>query len=477
MPLPDATRFYINGEWAAPNKARLSPIINPATEASVGDVALGNESDVDVAVAAAKTAFSEFSKTSRQQRLQWLRAINDGLVARQEDMAQAISAEMGAPITVAREAQAPSGPQHFEATIKVLESYEFNQNLGGTQLRKEPVGVCALITPWNWPINQIAIKVAPAIAAGCTMVLKPSELSPLSASLLAEIIHESGLPDGVFNLVHGDGQGVGAPLIAHKDIDMVSFTGSTRAGVAISQSAAPDIKRVSLELGGKSAAIVMPDADIAKAIPSIIKGVMYNSGQSCNARTRLLIPSSLYDAVVNIAMQTCKGLTVGTPESEDVYLGPLANKPQYVRVLKMIKIGIDEGAKLLCGGVEKPSGLVSGYYVKPTLFGNVTNDMRIAREEVFGPVVTLMKYESAQEAIEIANDSEYGLSGAVWSANHGSACDVASQLRTGMVHINGAGLDSAAPFGGYKKSGNGREWGEYGLEGFLEVKSVYGANI
>jgi len=462
MTLPDATRFYINGEWVAPNKARLSPVINPATEASVGVVALGNGSDVDIAVEAATAAFTAFSKTSKQQRLQWLRAINDGLVARQEDMAQAISAEMGAPITVAREAQAPSGPQHFEATIKVLESYEFNQTLGGTQLRKEPVGVCALITPWNWPINQIAIKVAPAIAAGC---------------MLAEIIHESGLPEGVFNLVHGDGQGVGAPLAAHKDIHMVSFTGSTRAGVAISQAAALDIKRVSLELGGKSAAIVLPDTDISKVIPAIIKGVMYNSGQSCDARTRVLLPSSLYDAAVNIAVQTCEGLTVGAPESEDVFMGPLANKSQYERVLKMINVGVDEGAQLLCGGVEKPSSLKSGYYVKPTLFGNVTNDMRIAREEVFGPVVAFMKYENTQEAIEIANDSEYGLSGAVWSANHGSACDVASQLRTGMVHINGADLDSAAPFGGYKKSGNGREWGEYGLEEFLEVKSVYGANI
>ena len=477
MSLPDATQFYINGEWVHSAVGRVSPIINPATEASVGDVVLGDASDVDRAVAAAKAAFPAFSQTSIEQRLKWLSAINDGLIARQEEMAKAISAEMGAPITVAREAQAPSGPQHFGAILKVLESYDFEQELGSTLLRKEAVGVCALITPWNWPINQIAIKIAPAIAAGCTMVLKPSELSPLSASLLAEIIHQSGLPAGVFNLVHGDGQGVGAPLIAHKDIDMVSFTGSTRAGVAISQAAAPDIKRVSLELGGKSAAIVLPDADIAKAIPSIIRGVMYNSGQSCNARTRLLLPSSLYDEAVKIAIETCEGMSVGAPEDETVFMGPLANKPQYERVLEMINIGVDEGATLLCGGVEKPDDIEAGYYVKPTLFGDVTNDMRIAREEVFGPVVVLMKYESEADAISIANDSDYGLSGSVWSSSHDAACNIASQLRTGMVHINDAGLDSAAPFGGYKKSGNGREWGEYGLEEFLEVKSVYGANI
>lgn len=459
-----------------PRSSNLGDVINPATEKPVGKIAFGNDEDVDLAVQAASAAFESYSQTTVEERLNWLVKINDVLTDRNDEIAEAITRQMGAPITMSKAYQATSGAQHFGEVIRVLKDYPFEESLGSTTLRHEPVGVCALITPWNWPINQIAIKVAPALAAGCTMVLKPSELAPYDAIILAEAIEQSGMPPGVFNLVHGDGAGVGAPLVDHPLVDMVSFTGSTRAGISISQAAARDVKRVSLELGGKSAAIVLDDADFAKVIPEIVGGVMLNSGQSCNARSRLLVPKHKYAEAKILAVKAAENLRMGSPEDPDTDIGPLANKAQYNRVIEMIEMGLEEGAELLIGGTERPHGLDFGYYIPPTIFGDVTSDMRIAREEVFGPVITIHTYDDIEEAIQIANDSEYGLSGSVWSGDHNKACHVASRLRTGMVHINGAGLDSAAPFGGYKKSGNGREWGRYGLEEFLEVKSVYGAD-
>jgi len=472
--LPDATRFYIGGEWVAPLSAGRAKVINPATEEPIADVALGDAKDADRAVAAAKAAFPSFAAATVAERLDLLKAITAKLKERSDDIADAISAEMGAPTKLARRAQAPSGLQHFGEILRVLETFDFDTPMGSTLVRREPIGVCALITPWNWPINQIACKVAPALAAGCTMVLKPSERAPLNAVIFTEILHEAGVPAGVFNLVHGDGPGVGAAFSSHKDVDMVSFTGSTRAGVSISQNAAPTIKRVALELGGKSAAIVLPDADLEKVIPGAVMGVMTNSGQSCNAPTRLLAPRALYDQVAQGAAEAAKAVTVG-PAGSDATIGPIANETQYARVISLIEKGIEEGAALLAGGPERPRGLNRGYFVQPTVFGGVTQDMTIAREEIFGPVLSVMAYDDVDEAVEIANASDYGLSGAVWGADLAEANAVATRLRTGMVHINGAPLDSAAPFGGYKMSGNGREWGRYGLEEFLELKSVYGA--
>ncbi|MEM9749555.1 MAG: aldehyde dehydrogenase family protein [Pseudomonadota bacterium] len=473
----DATKFYIGGAWVEPHSGRRADIVNPATEATVGQVALGDASDVERAVAAAKAAFPIFATWTVDQRRALLTAINAGLEARMQDIADAISAEMGAPAGLSINAQAPSGVQHFGEILKVLDGFAFEEALGSTMVRKEPIGVAALITPWNWPMNQIACKVAPAIAAGCTMVLKPSELAPLDAVILTEIIDaaakETGAPAGFFNLIHGDGEGVGAPLTSHRDVDMVSFTGSTRAGVAITKSAAADVKRVALELGGKSANILLDDADLSVAVPGSVRSVMSNSGQSCNAPTRLFAPAALYDQVAELAIAAAQKVRVGPPES-DAHMGPIANKPQYERVVALIAKGVDEGAELLVGGAERPGGLETGYYVKPTIFGRVTPDMTIAREEIFGPVLSIFLYDDLEEAIEQANASEYGLSGAVWGGDLDRARQVAARLRTGMVHINGAPLDSAAPFGGYKKSGNGREWGRFGLEEFLELKSVYG---
>ena len=474
--LPDATHFFIDGKWVKPRSSKQGDVINPATEKPIGKVTLANDEDVNLAVQAASSAFPAYSQTSVKERLNWLIKINEILIERNDEIADAITQQMGAPVTMSRAYQATSGSQHFGEVIRFLKDYPFEEVIGSTKLRHEPVGVCALITPWNWPINQIAIKVAPALAAGCTMVLKPSELAPYDAIILAEAIELAGLPPGVFNLIHGNGVSVGAPLVDHKLIDMVSFTGSTQAGVSISKAAAIDVKRVSLELGGKSAAIVLDDADFNEAIPSIVGGVMLNSGQSCNARSRLLVPKNKYTETKNLAVKFAQSLRVGSPNDADTQVGPLANQAQYERVIAMINTGIDEGADLLTGGTEKPDGLKVGFYITPTIFGNVTPNMRIAREEIFGPVMTIHTYNSLDEAVHLANDSEYGLSGSVWSEDHDKACAIASKLRTGMVHINGAGLDTAAPFGGYKKSGNGREWGRYGLEEFLEVKSVYGAN-
>lgn len=466
-------QFYIGGKWVDPAGTGSVDIIDPSTRTVVGQLAMGDAHDANAAVAAAKGAFGTWSRSSREERLSLLKAINAALIARNDEMAAAISREMGAPMGLARAAQAPSGPQHFGEIIRVLDEFAFETPLESTLLRHEPVGVCVLITPWNWPLNQIATKVAPALAAGCTMVLKPSEVAPLSAALLADIVHEAGVPPGVFNLVQGSGQDIGAVLTSHPDVDMVSFTGSTRAGISISNNAAATIKRVSLELGGKSACIVLPDADFAAAIPAAVRGCMLNSGQSCNAPTRLLVPQDRLADVIKLASDAAAALTVGMPDT-DAFMGPIANSPQYNRVVAMINQAIDEGADLIAGGAQPPEGLEQGLFILPTVFAGVAPNMTIAQEEVFGPVLSIMTYDDIDDAIRIANDSPYGLSGYVWGGDYAQCRAVAGQLRTGMVHLNGAALDSKAPFGGYKMSGNGREWGVYGLQEFLEVKSVYG---
>ena len=472
----DIRKFYINGEWVEPNGKETLEVINPATEQACGTIALGNQSDVDAAVAAAKAAFPSFSQTSREERLELLEKILAGLAARKDDFAKAITEEMGAPAWLSKMAQSAMGAAHFNETVNLLKEFEFEGNRGSTRLRKEPIGVCALITPWNWPLNQIACKVAPAIAAGCTMVLKPSEIAPFDAAIFTEVLHEAGVPAGVFNMVNGDGPGVGAPLSSHTDVDMVSFTGSTRAGRLISKAAADDIKRVSLELGGKSANIILPNADIAAAVSKGVQSMMMNSGQSCNAPSRMLVPAEKHAEAVAVAKQTAEALSVNDPYAEGVYLGPVSSDVQYNKIQAMIQQGIDEGADLVVGGTGKPEGLDQGYYVKPTIFANANNQMTIAREEIFGPVLTMIPYETQEQAIEIANDTPYGLSGYVYGENIEEAGLVANQLRTGNVHLNGAGADTKGPFGGYKQSGNGREWGEFGLEEFLEVKAVFGAN-
>jgi len=471
--MADTAHFYIGGSWVSPSGDARAAIVNPADRSVVGEVALGGPADAEAAIAAAKAAFPAWSATSREERLSFLEKINEQLVARGDEIGDAIMTEMGAPIGLARGAQAGSGPQHFAETIRVLRDYPFETPLGSTMLQREAIGVCALITPWNWPMNQIATKVAPALAAGCTMVLKPSEVAPLDAVILAEIIDAVGLPKGVFNLVHGAGPEIGNALTGHPDVDMVSFTGSTRAGIAIATNAAPTIKRVALELGGKSANIILPGTDLGKAIPASVRGCMLNAGQSCNAPTRLLVPREQLGEVEQLAQAAAGAITVGMP-ADNPNMGPIANAAQYARVVSLIDQACTEGSRLLCGGSTPPAGLENGLFVAPTIFTDVAPDSTIAREEVFGPVLAIIAYDSVEEAVAIANDSPYGLSGYVWGPDKDSAGAVARRLRTGMVHLNGAGLDSAAPFGGYKMSGNGREWGRFGLEEFLEVKSIYG---
>lgn len=472
----DILKHYINGQWCEASGSETLAVINPATEQSCGQIALGNETDVNAAVAAAKAAFPSFSLTSVDERVALLERILAGLAARKDDFAKAITEEMGAPAWLSKMAQSAMGGAHFAEAIEMLKTYEFETNRGGTRLRKEPIGVCALITPWNWPLNQIACKVAPALAAGCTMVLKPSEIAPFDAAIFTEVLHEAGVPAGVFNMVNGDGPGVGAPLSSHPDVEMVSFTGSTRAGRLISKAAAEDIKRVSLELGGKSANIILPNADLAKAVSKGVQSMMMNSGQSCNAPSRMLVPVEKHAEAVAIAKQTAEGLSVNDPYAEGVYLGPVSSDVQYNKIQALIQAGIDEGAELVTGGVGKPEGLEQGYYVKPTIFAGANNQMTVAREEIFGPVLTMIPYQDEAEAVAIANDTPYGLSGYVYGENLEEAAQVANQLRTGNVHLNGAGADTKGPFGGFKQSGNGREWGEFGLEEFLEVKALFGAN-
>jgi aldehyde dehydrogenase (NAD+) len=428
-------------------------------------------------VAAASRAFETFSATSRDERIELLQAVLDVFVRRADEVAEAIMDEMGAPWGLAKYAQAASGTQHISAAIEALKSYKFEEQIGSTMIVREPIGVCGLITPWNWPMNQIAVKVAPAIAAGCTMVLKPSEIAPFDAIIFAEILDEAGVPAGVFNLINGDGPGVGTALSQHPDIAMMSFTGSTRAGILVAQNAAPSVKRVAQELGGKSANIILDDADLEDAVTDGAKGMFENTGQSCDAPSRMLVPKDKMDEAAAIAAKVAAATAVGNPREKGTRVGPVVSELQWNKIQGLIQKGIDEGATLVAGGTGRPDGLDTGYYVKPTVFSNVSNDMTIAREEIFGPVLSIIPYENEDEAIRIANDTPYGLSGYVSSGNLDRARRVASRMRTGMVHINGADLEALAPFGGYKQSGNGREWGAHGMHGmdeFLELKSVYG---
>ena len=470
----DMLQFYIDGEWVDPETPNPFDVINPATEEVCGRISLGSAADVDKAVAAAKRAAESFAQTTREQRITLLEDILEVFDRRSDEVASAIMEEMGAPWKLAKYAQAPSGAEHIKCAAEVLKSYQFTETIGTTQVIREPIGPCALITPWNWPINQIAVKVAPALAAGCTMVLKPSEIAPFDAVLFAEILHEAGVPAGVFNLLNGDGPTVGAALSSHPDIAMVSFTGSTRAGIAVAQNAAPTVKRVAQELGGKSANIVLDDADFAKAIGRGASACFENSGQSCNAPTRMLVPRERLAEAAAIAGKRAESTKVGDPQAEDTRIGPVVSEVQWNKIQDLIQKGIDEGATLVAGGPGRPHGLARGYYVKPTVFSDVNNDMTIAREEIFGPVLSIIPYESEDDAVRIANDTPYGLSGYVSSGDLERARAIAKRLRTGMVHINNAAQDSRAPFGGYKHSGNGREWGVHGMEEFLELKSIYG---
>jgi aldehyde dehydrogenase (NAD+) len=471
----DCTKNYINGEWLGSDAPDLHDIINPATEESIGQVAYGTATDVDQAVAAARNAFEDFSRWTVEQRLELLRKIEESYMARYNDVASAISAEMGAPITFSQKAQAATGVGHLRSTIAALEAMELEEKIGKSTVLKEPIGVCGLITPWNWPINQIMCKVAPAIAAGCSVILKPSEIAPVNATIFAEILDAAGVPAGVFNLVHGDGPGVGSAMSAHPGIDMMSFTGSTRAGILVAKSAADTVKRVAQELGGKSANIILEDAPLEAAIKNGVIGMFGNTGQSCNAPSRMLVPQSLYEQAVAIAGAVAERAQPGDPQDPETKMGPVVSEAQYNKIQGLIEKGIEEGAGLVCGGPGKPEGLETGYFVKPTIFRDVNNNMTIAREEIFGPVLVMIPYSDVDEAIEIANDSEYGLSGYVYGASTEEAMTVARRMRTGMVHLNGAANDIAAPFGGYKQSGNGREWGAHGIEDFLELKAVMAA--
>jgi len=468
-------KFYINGEWVEPAGRETIDVINPATEEAFATISMGTAEDVDAAAKAARAAFPSWSQSSVEERKTILQKIMAGIQARAGDLAAAITSEMGAPVGLANAAQVPSGLGHFAAVLPVLENYKFQETRGSTLIVKEAAGVCGFITPWNWPLNQIACKVAPALAAGCTIVLKPSEVAPINAYILAEIIDECGLPPGVFNLVNGDGPNVGAAISAHPEVDVVSFTGSTRAGREVARAAADGIKRVTQELGGKSANIILDDtADFGKAVFSGVLNCFGNSGQSCNAPTRMLVPKARMGEAIESAKAAAAKAVVGDPNSEGTSLGPVVSELQFNKINALIEAGIKEGAELIAGGPGRPDGLDKGYFIKPTVFANVTNDMTIAREEVFGPVLTIIGYEDDADAIAIANDTEYGLSGYI-SGEPAHAQQIALQIRTGMVHINGAPLDISAPFGGYKKSGNGREWGLEGFEEYLETKAMMGA--
>lgn len=468
-------KFYINGEWVAPLSDATMPVLNPATEKQIGTVALGNEADVDRAVAAASTAFEEFSQTSKDGRLALLRKVRAITEARMEELAQAMRMEMGAPITMSRDVQADAAVGHLDGFITALEELEERLKLAnGDIMVREPIGVCGLITPWNWPVNQVTLKVLPALAAGCCAVLKPSEHTPVSAMIYAEILHEAGYPAGAFNLINGEGPVVGAAMSRHPDIQMMSFTGSTRAGSAITHDAADTVKRVTLELGGKSPNLVFADCNLKERVTASVDECMFNTGQSCDAPTRLLVERSCYDEVLKIAKQAANDTMVGNPELEGGHIGPLFDQIQFDRVQAMIKVGIDEGANLLAGGLGKPEGHETGWFVKPTIFSDVSNDMRIAREEIFGPVLVIIPFEDEADAISIANDTPYGLAAFLQTGNAERAERVASKLRAGAVHVNGGGIEYGTPFGGYKQSGNGREGGMMGLEDYLETKTLHG---
>jgi aldehyde dehydrogenase (NAD+) len=470
----DAKKFYINGAWVDPNSTQEFPILSPTSEEKIGVTILGNQIDVDKAVAAAKGAFKDFSVTSKEERIVLLERLLDNTKKRFEDLAWAMTKEMGAPISMSRDSQADSGIGHLEGFIDSLKSLVERETLSnGDILIREPIGVCGLITPWNWPINQIALKVIPVLATGCTCVLKPSEHTPISAKIYAEIVHESGYPSGVFNLIQGDGPTVGAALSAHKDIQMMSFTGSTRAGTDVSRRASDTVKRVTLELGGKSPNIIFSDCNLEERVTHSVRECFLNTGQSCDAPTRLLVEKSCYNEVLEIAKRAALSQKVADPSEEGDHIGPLFDKIQFDRVQNMIKVGIDEGAELLVGGTGRPTGFDKGWFVKPTIFSNVTNEMRVAHEEIFGPVLVVIPFEDEEDAISIANDTPYGLAAYLQTGNRERAERVSSRLRAGAVHINGGGFNYGSPFGGYKQSGNGREGGKMGLEDFQEVKTLH----
>jgi aldehyde dehydrogenase (NAD+) len=467
-------QFYIDGAWVDPVEPRTLDVINPATEETVATISLGSAKDVDRAVKAARAAFPAFSHTSKADRLALLQRIIQAYKARYDDIAKAISLEMGAPAWLATKAQAATGIGHLNQIMTVLKYYDFEKLEGRTMIIREPIGVCGFITPWNWPINQIMCKAAPALAAGCTMVLKPSEIAPLNAIIFAEVLDTAGVPRGVFNLVNGDGPTVGQAIASHPGVDLVSFTGSTRAGVLVAKAAADTVKRVHQELGGKSANIILPDADLKKAVAEGVKSCFRNSGQSCNAPTRMFVPADQHEDAVKVARETAETVKVGAPDGSDTIIGPVVSETQFNKIQRLLETGVKEGATLVTGGPGRPEGLPKGYYVKPTVFANVKPEMTIAREEIFGPVLSILPYQSEEQVVELANDTVYGLAGYVQSGDLAHARRVASELRAGQIALNGAPGDMAAPFGGYKQSGNGREWGKYGFEEFLEIKAVMG---
>ena len=470
--MKDLRKFYINGEWVDPTHSNDLEVENPANEEMVATISLGGETDVNLAVAAAKRAFASYSRTSIEERVALMEKLLQIYMDRYDEMSVAISVEMGAPISFATAAQADTGRGHINTALEALKQFEFERQVGNTRIVKEPIGVCGFITPWNWPINQISCKVAPALATGCTMVLKPSEIAPISGYLFTEIMHQAGFPAGVYNMVNGDGPNVGAVIASHPDVDMVSFTGSTRAGVLVAQAAAPTVKRVTQELGGKSPVIIFDDADLESAVSGGVMRMMSNTGQSCNAPSRMLVQSSVYDQAVKIAKQAAESVVVDQPTSQGGHIGPLSSRVQFEKVQGLIEKGISEGATLVAGGLGKPEGFDSGYFVKPTVFAGVNNQMTIAQEEIFGPVLAMIPFDTEEQAIEIANDTPYGLAAYFSTSNAERARRVGSQLRAGMVSVNSASQDYAAPFGGYKQSGNGREWGEFGFDDYLEIKGI-----
>jgi aldehyde dehydrogenase (NAD+) len=472
----DNRQFYIDGAWVDPVEPKELKVINPATEEVAGVISMGSAKDVDRAVTAARRAFDSYSRTSPAERLALMERILVAYKAHYAEIAQAITIEMGAPVTLSKGGQTGVGVGHISAMIEVLKNFKFEEMHGTVRLVQEPVGVCALITPWNWPVNQVAAKVIPALAAGCTMVLKPSEYSPFSAIIWAKVMHEAGVPKGVFNLVNGDGLSVGAPLSSHREVDMVSFTGSTRAGSEVAKNAAASIKRVHQELGGKSPNVLLDDADFERAVTKSVQHVFQNSGQSCNAPTRMLVPAAKLAEVEAIAKRVAEAVVTGDPTSEKTNLGPLVSKVQFERVAGYIAKGIAEGAKVVIGGSGRPDGLTKGYFVKPTIFSNVNNDMTIAREEIFGPVLCILPYDNEEQAVQIANDTPYGLAAYVWSKDNLHARRIGARIRAGQVTLNGAQGGMNTPFGGFKMSGNGREWGEHGLRDYLEVKAVIGVD-
>ncbi|KRQ99434.1 aldehyde dehydrogenase family protein [Bradyrhizobium valentinum] len=467
-------KFYIDGAWVDPAAPSTLGIVNPATEETFAQISLGSRQDVDRAAKAARRAFATYSEASVEQRLSWLQKIIEGFRARLPELARTMTLEMGAPITFATQRQATVALFHFEEAARVLAQYRFEERMGNGIIRREPVGVCGLITPWNWPLNQVASKVAPALATGCTVVLKPSEIAPLSAMLFAEIVDDAGVPAGVFNLVNGDGPTVGEAIAAHPDIDMVSFTGSTTAGVRVAKLAADTVKRVAQELGGKSANIILADADLKAAVIEGVHACYTNAGQNCQSPTRMLVPRARREAAFEAAREAVDTIRLGDPLDPASTMGPLVSQTQFEKVQNLIQSGVDEGATLVAGGMGRPAEINRGYYVRPTVFGDVTPQMRIAREEIFGPVLSIMSYDTEEQAIEIANDTPFGLAGFVQSRDLDRARAVANRIRAGRVYLNGAPFDRSLPFGGYKQSGNGREFGVFGFEEYLEVKAIVG---